>query len=179
MSRVAKRYANALFLMCESQKEKDDLYAELEVFRNWFFGSTELRNLIQNPLIPNDVSKDVITALLDKANASKQLVNTLKYIIDRGRLSHLDEIMSSFRELYQDSNNIKEAKVTTAMPLDDEDKSYFQSYLEERFKYKLQMTYVVDPDLIGGFKVIVGSKLIDSSLKSKLFNLRRTLKGAA
>ena len=165
--------------MCETQQQKDDLYTELETFRNWVFGSTELRNMIQNPLIPSDVAKDVISALLVKANASKLVTNAIQYIIDRGRLSQLDDITESFRKLYQDANNIKDATVTTSMALDDEDKAYFQSYLEDRFNHKLKMSYVVDPSLIGGFKVIVGSKLIDSSLKSKLFNLRRTLKGAA
>ena len=179
MSKTAKRYANALFSLCQSDKEKEAMKSDLDQFKKWVYGSTELRSIVSNPLLPKSQLKDLIEEILMQAKASKTFRNGIHYIIDNGRMRDFEDIIKEFDILYMNHKGMSKATVFTVTELDKSDQDQFLTYLEDKFSQKLTISFKTDPTLIGGFKAIVGSKLIDSSLKTKLFNLRRTLKGAS
>ena len=179
MTKIAKRYARALYSMGSSKSEKTTLLKDLEQFRTWMFGSTELKSLISNPLVPKDILVTVITAILDEAKASKTFKDSLLYIIERGRLSHLDNIIDAYTDFYNEEFGSETATIKCACALEKDDQALFKTYLETKFKKTIKTTFETDPSLIGGFQIFIGSYLMDTSIKTKLFTLRRTLKGAS
>ena len=177
MSQIAHRYAKALFSM-GTREDQEILHNELGQFRTWVFGSTELRSLLKNPLTPPPLQKNVVLALLKKANASKILQQAFSYLIDQRRFHLIDEIMREFKTLYRASAQIQQATITTATPLSPEDAHHFEAFVKERFTKKTEVSFVVDQSILGGVKIAVGPYLMDASVHHKLVNLQRTLKGA-
>lgn len=179
MKKVAIRYATALFQLAVTAEEKDQHYKDLGKIKNWMLGSSNFSMLITNPLLPQDLAKKVMSEICIKGKASVHLTSFLLHIVDEGRLKALPEIIEAYNDLFYKDNQIEKAHVETAYPLTKEIEENFKTVLEARFKTKLIFSFKVNADILGGFRVQVGSHQIDSSLMTQLANLSRTLKGAS
>lgn len=179
MTEIARRYAKALFQLCPSKADTETLYKETKQIRTWIFGSTELRALIDNPLVPNTLFRELIQEICTKAKLSETLLNFLSYVIDQGRFHGIEGIIDAFHDLHHAENNIEKANITTAFDMTKEDQEQFRTFLEKHFDKSLILSFQTNPKIIGGFRVTKGSEQIDASLQTQLFNLSRTLKGAS
>jgi len=115
---------------------------------------------------------------LDVAGAglSAEQQNYVRVPVDNERLQVLPEIRDLFVALKNEHEGIKEAKITSAFPMDDATLKALVADLENRFKAKLNVTVSVDPELIGGVKIAVGDEVIDASVRGKLANMAAALK---
>ena len=102
--------------------------------------------------------------------------NFIRVLVENERLQVLPEIRDLFVALKNEHEGIKEAKITSAFPMDDATLKALVADLENRFKAKLNVTVSVDPELIGGVKIAVGDEVIDASVRGKLANMAAALK---
>ena len=110
------------------------------------------------------------------AGLSAEQQNYVRVLVDNERLQVLPEIRDLFVALKNEHEGIKEAKITSAFPMDDDTLKALVADLETRFKAKLNVTVSVDPELIGGVKIAVGDEVIDASVRGKLANMAAALK---
>ncbi len=179
MTEMAKRYAKALHQLCATKANKETLYKETKQFRTWIFGSMELRALIDNPLVPHALFKELIQEICSKAKLSETLLNFLSYVVDQGRFNNIEDIIEAYQNLHHEENNIEKANITTAFDMTKDNQDLFCTFLEKYFDKSLILSFQTNPEIIGGFCITKGSKQIDASLQTQLFNLSRTLKGAS
>ena len=178
MKKVAHRYAVAIFELADDKDEQESLLKDLLRVRSFSYGSTEFAKLLTNPLIPNSVASEIISEICKKANASDLLSNFLLLLARAGRLKYLQTIIDCYEDLYNNSKNITPAQIETSHPVSKKVLGEFKSVLEDRFSTTLKIDHIVNSNLLGGFRVKVGSNLIDFSIKTQINNLSRTLKGA-
>jgi F-type H+-transporting ATPase subunit delta len=168
--KIAQPYAEA-FLEITSKGSLDTVINDLNSLSTILSESQDLRRLISNPLVNSQTKKNVIASIFNDKVDTK----TIKFLLvlcDRGRISYLDSIVSKAIELAYKAASIEMVKVTSSLPLTASQQEALISKLKkmtgaEQVKLELE----VNPGLIGGFIVQVGSKIIDTSLKGQLSQL--------
>lgn len=135
----------------------------------------QMRDCIADPKLQ---PQQLAGLFLDVAGAglTAEQQNYVRVLVDNERLQVLPEIRDLFVALKNEHEGIKEAKITSAFPMDDATLNALVADLENRFKAKLNVTVSVDPELIGGVKIAVGDEVIDASVRGKLANMAAALK---
>ena len=135
----------------------------------------QMRDCIADPKLQ---PQQLAGLFLDVAGAglTAEQQNYVRVLVDNERLQVLPEIRDLFVALKNEHEGIKEAKITSAFPMDDATLKALVADLENRFKAKLNVTVSVDPELIGGVKIAVGDEVIDASVRGKLANMAAALK---
>ena len=135
----------------------------------------QMRDCIADPKLQ---PQQLAGLFLDVAGAglTAEQQNYVRVLVDNERLQVLPEIHDLFVALKNEHEGIKEAKITSAFPMDDATLKALVADLENRFKAKLNVTVSVDPELIGGVKIAVGDEVIDASVRGKLANMAAALK---
>ena len=173
MSVVDRVYANALF---EAARDGNRLGAVREELAQVVAAEAEvpeLRELLRNP----QVDPRARTAALEElfAGSDELLRNFLLVLADKGRAGHLEEIAAEFERLVADHEGIVHAELTTAVELSDEDARKLLAQIEKASGRRVEARRQVDPDLIGGIVLQVGSHRLDASVRGRLERLRREL----
>ena len=173
MSVVDRVYANALFEAAQGQGKLEPVgeqpgqlvEAEREV--------PELRELLRNPQLDPRARR---AALEDVLGGTEQLLrNFLLVLSDKGRAGQLEEIAAEFERLVADAEGIVHAELTTAVELSDDEAQKLLQQIEQASGRKVEATRGVDPELIGGIVLQVGSHRLDASVRGRLDRLRRQL----
>jgi F-type H+-transporting ATPase subunit delta len=141
--------------------------------------SEDLRRVIGSPLFSRDTQRRAITALSAKAGLSQIVSSTVGVIAQNRRLFALEDIIRVFRALVSEHRGEVEADVISAAELNGSQRSELELALKDAIGAKVAINLKVDPDLLGGMVVRVGSRMIDSSLRTKLQRLKIAMKGAA
>jgi F-type H+-transporting ATPase subunit delta len=137
----------------------------------------ELRELLRNPQLD---PRTRAAALEDVLSGGDELLrNFLLLLADKSRIGALEEIAQEFERLVSEEEGILTAELTTAVELSDEDERRLLKQIEEASGRKVEATRQVDPDLIGGIVLQVGSHRLDASVRGRLDQLRRALAGAS
>jgi F-type H+-transporting ATPase subunit delta len=137
----------------------------------------ELRELLRNPQLD---PRARAAALEDVLSGGDELLrNFLLLLADKGRIGALEEIAEEFERLVSEEEGVLTAELTTAVELSDEDERRLLKQIEEASGRKVEATRQVDPDLIGGIVLQVGSHRLDASVRGRLERLRRSLVGAS
>jgi F-type H+-transporting ATPase subunit delta len=137
----------------------------------------ELRELLRNPQLD---PRARAAALEDVLSGGDELLrNFLLLLADKGRIGALEEIAEEFERLVSEEEGVLTAELTTAVELSDEDERRLLKQIEEASGRKVEATRQVDPDLIGGIVLQVGSHRLDASIRGRLERLRRSLVGAS
>jgi len=137
----------------------------------------ELRELLRNPQLDPRVRASGLEDVL--AEGDELLRNFLLVLVDKGRIGELEVIAQEFERLVAQDEGLLSAELTTAIELSDADQRRLLSQIEEASGRKVEATRHVDPELIGGIVLQVGSHRLDASVKGRLDRLRRTLVGAS
>ena len=173
MSVVDRVYANALF---EAALEQDRLKPVREQLRQVVEAEAavpELRELLRNPQLD---PRARAAALNDVLSGSEELLrNFLLLLADKGRTGSLEEIAREFERLLAEHEGVVHAELTTAVELSDEEADKLLGQIAEASGRKVEATRTVDPDLIGGIVLQVGSHRLDASVRGRLERLRRRL----
>ena len=179
VSGIAGRYAAALFELAEEQKNLDDIAADAASIRALLSESADLRRLVASPIIGREEQGQAIAAVLEKAGISELTRNFVGVVAKNRRLFALDDMCVAYRDLLSSRRGEMTAEVTSAQPLTDDQRASLEQELRTAMGSKVTLDAVVDPSLLAGMVVKVGSRMVDSSLKTKLQRLELSLKGAA
>jgi F-type H+-transporting ATPase subunit delta len=173
VSVVDRVYANALF---EAALEKNRLEPVRDELREVVTAETEvpeLRELLRNPQLDPRARR---AALEDVLGGTEELLrNFLLVLSDKGRAGQLEEIAAEFERLVADAAGIVHAELTTAVELSDDEADRLLKQIEQASGRKVEATRAVDPSLIGGIVLEVGSHRLDASVRGRLDRLRRQL----
>ncbi len=177
VSGVAERYANALFELAKGERDAlDPTLADLNHIDALIAGSPELTRLVRSPIFSADEQMRAMRAILAQAEISGLVANLVYVTVRNRRLFTLPKIAAAFRQLVARYRGETSAEVTSAEPLSDTHVAALREALKSALGKDVALERKVDPALIGGLVVRVGSRMIDSSLKTKLSSLKIAMK---
>jgi F-type H+-transporting ATPase subunit delta len=173
MGVVDRVYANALFEAAQEQSKLDAVREQLREVVDAEAQVPELRALLRNPQLDPRARAAAIEDIL--AGAEDLLRNFLLLLADKGRTGQLEEIAREFERLVAEHEGVIHAELTTAVELSDQEATKLLGQIEQASGRKVDATRRVDPDLIGGIVLQVGSHRLDASVRGRLERLRRQL----
>jgi F-type H+-transporting ATPase subunit delta len=176
---VAGRYASALFDLAQEQKSVAAVEADLTRFDRMLHESADLRSLVRSPVLSADDQGRALQALFAKAGISGITGNFLLLVAKNRRLFAVSDITKIFHTLAARSRGEVSAEVTSAVALTPAQTQALSDQLKATVGKDVKIAAKVDPSLLGGLVVKVGSRMIDSSLKTKLANMSAALKASA
>lgn len=177
MASVAGRYAAALFDLANDEKKVADVASDLAKFQDLLDMSADLTSLVRSPLYSADQQSAAIEKVAAKAEIGPLTINFLKLLAKNRRLFAVADMIKAYRALVAKSRGEVTAEVTSAAALSEEQIAELKQTLKASVGKDVQLATRVDPSLLGGLIVKIGSRMVDSSLRTKLSNLRLSLKG--
>ena len=179
ISGMAGRYANALFELALEDKAVDAVKKDLEQFDAMVAGSTDLNRLVRSPVFGVEDQLKALSAVLDKAGIKGLAANFLRVITGNRRLFAVRDMIRSYRALVSAHKGEVSAQITVAEPLSDKNLDALKSALKTVTGGKdIDLDVKVDPTIIGGLIAKVGSRMVDSSLRTKLNAIKFAMKEA-
>ena len=173
---IASRYATAVFELAKEGKELDALERDIDTIEAALNDSADFRALINSPIYSRSEQGNAIAAIADQMDLGGTLSNTLKLMASKRRLFVLPHLVTALRQLIADEKGEVTAEVRAARSLSDEQAAKLADTLRASVGKDVKMNVTVDENLIGGLIVKVGSKMIDTSIRSKLAALQNTMK---
>ena len=174
---LAGRYALALFELARDAKQIDDVGASLATLRAAIEQSEDLRTLISSPLIARDEQASAVGAVVGSMNLDALTGNFVGVLAQNRRLAQLPNVIRAFNMLAARHRGEITAEVTSARPLADDQVNAIKQHLRGRVGRDIAVDLNVDPAILGGLVVKVGSQMIDSSIRTKLNTLAHAMKG--
>ena len=174
---LAGRYAAALFELAGDQHAVDAVSADLAAFRGAMDANSDLSRLVKSPVFSREDQGKALKAVLEKLGAGKLTVQFLLLLAAKRRLFALSGIIRAYESLVAKARGETEAEVTSARPLANAELAELKNALKARLGREPRLNAKVDPALLGGLVVKVGSRMIDSSLRTKLDGLAAAMKG--
>ncbi|MEZ5841342.1 MAG: F0F1 ATP synthase subunit delta [Hyphomicrobiales bacterium] len=175
-SGVATRYATALFELALDGGAVEETEAALGRLEAMINESADLRSLIKSPVFSSEDQLRAIGAVLDKAEIGGLTGNMVRLAARNRRLFAVPGMIKAFRQLLSEQRGEENAEVTSAVALSAEQMADLAEALKGVTGKDVRLTAKVDPSLIGGLVVRVGSRMIDTSLKTKLNSLKMRMK---
>ncbi len=175
---LAQRYATALFELARDSGALDRVAADLTRLAEMIGESADLRRLIRSPVVTRAAQGRAVEAVLEKAELDPLVRRFIGVVVANRRLFALEAIIAAFRaDLARHRGEIT-AVVSTAQPLSDTQRTALDGALRRAIGSKVSIETKIEPELLGGLVVKVGSRMFDSSLRSKLQRLQLAMKGA-
>src|SRR5919199_1756678 len=166
-------YAEALFGAAKDSGRVDTVHGELTQFVEAMREVPELRELLRNPELDTRAKRQVLEDLL--GDADELVRNFLRLLVDKHRIAELDEIHRELERLVAREEQRLEVELTTAVELAEDELRTILGEIERASGRKIEATTTVDPDLIGGVVLQVGTRRMDASVRGRLERLRRDL----
>lgn len=176
VSGVADRYAQSLFDLAREDGAIETVGSELAAFQGLIDENADFRRLVESPAFSADAQLRAITAIVADASPSALTGNFLKVVASNRRLFVLPGIVRRFKQLAAAHRGEVEADVLTAQPLSDEDRQDLSQALGSYTGKTVTLRTRVDPSILGGLIVRIGSRQIDTSIRTKLNSLKLALK---
>ncbi|WP_316180334.1 F0F1 ATP synthase subunit delta [Bradyrhizobium sp. SZCCHNRI1009] len=178
VSGVSGRYATALFELARDEKSVDAVKADLDKFNALLDESADLKRLVRSPVFGADVQLKALNAVLDKAGIAGVAANVLRVLTTNRRLFAVADVIRAFNGLVAKYKGEATADVVVAEPLSDKNLDALKASLKTVTGKDVALNVKVDPAIIGGLVVKLGSRMIDSSLRTKLNSIKHAMKEA-
>ncbi len=179
ISGMAGRYANALFELAREEKSTDAVKADLDQFDALIAESPDLNRLVRSPVFGADEQLRALAAILDKAGITGLAANFLRVITTNRRLFAVRDMIRGYRALVAHHKGEVTANITVAEPLNEKNLDALKGALKSVTGGKeIDLDVKIDPAIIGGLIVKVGSRMVDSSLRTKLNAIKVAMKEA-
>jgi len=172
---TSKSYALALYELANENSDLDKVEEGVRNLGLLIEQSPDFKEMILSPTILKDDKKNVIFSIADKNNFSNTLKKFLGFLSTKNRLFFLSQIIDSFLNLVSKNKGELKAKLISSKSLTDEEKNEIQKELSKDFKSSLKINYEHNPSLIGGTIIQIGSIMVDTSIKSKLKKLEKSM----
>ena len=178
VSGVSGRYATALFELARDEKSVDVVKADLDRFDALLADSADLSRLVRSPVFSADTQAKALGAVLEQAEISGIAANFLKVLTANRRLFAVSDVIRAFRALVAKFKGEATADVTVAEQLSDKNLDALKTALKSVTGKDVALNVNVDPSIIGGLVVKLGSRMVDSSLRTKLNSIKHAMKEA-
>jgi F-type H+-transporting ATPase subunit delta len=178
VSGMAGRYATALFELALESSAVEQVQANLKAFNALVASSPDLQRLVRSPVFSADEQARALDAVLDKASISGIARNFLRVVAANRRLFAVDQIIRGFNAHVARHKGEVTAEVTVAEQLNDARMTDIRDALKAVTAKDVTIDVTVDPSIIGGLKVKVGSRMVDASLRTKLNSIKFAMKEA-
>jgi len=179
LSGMPARYALALFALSQETGTTDETAADLAAFAELAASNADMRRFIKSPVFSAEEQVKALDAILARAGITSVAANFLKLVAAKRRLFAISDMISDFNLLNDARKGITRANVTVAEPLKPEHVAALRSALTDiSGGGEVDIAVKVDPSIIGGLIVQLGSRMVDSSLKTKLNSIRARMKEA-
>lgn len=175
-SRIAKRYAKALFSLGQEEGTFEQYGLELKEFADLCREQAEFGSVIANPIFSVEDRKKLLQVMLDRSGFSSAVQNFLRLLLEKGRMGFVGAVAEYYERLWDGAVNVARAKIVTARPLKEEALKALEKSLEELTSKKLRSEVEEDASLIGGVVVKIGDVVLDGSVKAQLEGLKESLK---
>jgi F-type H+-transporting ATPase subunit delta len=176
-SGVAERYAQALFSLAQEQNSTDSVAADLQKFTAMLAESDDFRRFVTSPVFSAEDQLKAMSAVLNAAGIAGLTANFVKLVASKRRLFVLSDMIRAFNALNDKAKGVTHAQVTVAEPLSSDHSAALEAALREiSGGSTVKVNVNVDPSIIGGIVVQLGSRMVDASLKTKLNSLRTRMK---
>lgn len=173
-TRIANRYAKALYRLIGTDPKNTKVCLEQLQTARALFDIEPAAKVLRSPVMPQDLKKKLFDAALTAANGSDILRAFIGELVTAGRVDIYPKFVDSFARILNEAAGVTDANVITAMTVDPAIIANLASSLERILKTKIQMSQQIDPELLGGFVVRFGNRMIDMSLKTKLDALSKS-----
>ena len=173
---VSKTYGDALFAVALEENRMDEFFEAVQVVVDVLRTNDEFGKLMNHPKI---IKEDKVKFVEDTfgERVPKEIVGIMTLLVTKGRAEEMISVFDYFVDLVKEEKKIGKAYVTTAVALDDKQKNKVEQKLLDTTKYEtFEMNYLVDESLIGGMVIRIGDRVVDSSIKTKLYDLTRELR---
>ena len=173
---IAERYATAIFEIAQENNDLSGLETGLDDLGVALNESADFQSLIQSPLISRSDQRDAITAISGKMELAPVLQNSLALMADKRRLFVLPQLLRALRALLAEERGEVTADVASAKELTTDQIEKMSASLQKSVGKTVKINATVDESLIGGLVIKVGSKMIDTSIRSQLSSLQNAMK---
>ena len=171
--RLATRYAKSLIDLAIEKDQLENVFADMQWLQAVCKSNRDFVNLMCSPIIKADTKKKIVEAIT-KGNIGEMTAGFMRLLITKGRESNLPEIVNAFISAYKHHKNIQVIKLTSASPLSEAMKKAILDQVRKSAGFeKMELEEMIDPDLIGGFVLQVGDKLVDASVAYDLREIAR------
>jgi F-type H+-transporting ATPase subunit delta len=174
---LAGRYASALFDLARDQRQIESVGKSLDALGAALLDSRDFDELVSSPLVSREEAGKALAALAPQIGLDPITTNFLGVVARNGRKGQLREIIRAFRRLAAEHRGEATAEVVTARPLNDDQLAQLRQQLRTRAGRDVNIDATVDPDILGGIVVKLGSQQIDASIRTKLNRLAMAMKG--
>jgi F-type H+-transporting ATPase subunit delta len=174
---LAGRYASALFDLARDQRQIESVGKSLDGLSQALLDSKEFAELVSSPLVSRDEAGKAFAALAPQLNLDPITSNFLGVLARNGRKNALRSVIRAFQRLAAEHRGETIAEVTTAQPLNDDQLGALKQQLRARAGRDVTIDATVNPDILGGIVVKLGSQQIDASIRTKLNRLAQMMKG--
>jgi F-type H+-transporting ATPase subunit delta len=168
VGKIVEPYAEALLELANSNDSLKETTNDMNIVSQFLVNSSDLKKFLGNPLITREAKKNVIKDILGE-QINPTTLTFLMLLVDRGRISLLDTLAQRFLELSYKTEKIEIAKITSSIQLSaDQQKNIAEKLKAITGAKQIKLALKVDPQLIGGFTIEIGSKMIDTSIRGQL-----------
>ncbi len=172
---VSKTYGEALFELAVEEGKEDEFFEEIQKLKSILDANPDFAKLMNHPKILKEEKLKVLEEVFE-GRVSKEILGLLYMIVSKDRYSEIDNILAFFIDEVKKRKGIGVAYVSTASKIDETKKKEIEERLLATTKFqKMEMHYQVEEDLIGGMVIRIGDRVVDSSVKTKLYELQRQL----
>ena len=176
LSGMAGRYAHALFELATEAKAVDAVGADLDRFDALIAESPDLLRLVRSPVFSSEEQEKAVTAILARAGIGGSAQTFIRLVARNRRLFAIRDMIRAYKALVAKARGEMTAEVAVAQPLADEHLDTLKAALRASTGKDVALRVTVDPSLIGGLTVKLGSRMIDASLKTKLQSIKVAMK---
>ena len=174
---LAGRYASALFDLARDQRQIDAVGRSLEALSQALVDSKDFAELVESPLVSREDAAKAFGAIAPQLSLDPVTTKFLGVLARNGRKSQLRPVIHAFRRLAAEHRGETVAEIVTARPLNDDQIAQLKSQLRTRAGRDVNIDASVDPSILGGIVVKLGSQRIDASIRTKLNRLASAMKG--
>lgn len=172
---VAQTYGEALFEIAMEENLSDIMLEEVQAIGDILKQNPDFDRLMLHPKISKTEKKDIMNNVFS-GKVSKEMIGFLELVLSKERYVDLEDIFAYFVDKMKEEKKIGVAYVTTANELSDEKKKIIENKLLETTQYlKMEMHFTVEPDIIGGMVIRIKDRVVDSSIRTKLAEMRKEL----
>ena len=175
---IAARYATAVFELAREDDAIDGLERDVDALTEAHRDSADFRGLIRSPVYSRAEQELGMTALAEKMGLSDTMIRTLRLMASKRRLFVLPQFLTALRDRIAEAKGVVTAEVVSASPLSDDQQNRLADTLKRQAGRDVKIDLSVDESLIGGLRVKLGSKMIDTSIRSKLDAMQNMMKEA-
>jgi F-type H+-transporting ATPase subunit delta len=176
---LAGRYASALFDLARDQRQIESVGKSLDALGQALLDSKDFNELVTSPLVSREEAGKAFAALAPQLGLDPITTNFVGVLARNGRKGVLQSVIRAFRRLASEHRGEATAEVVTARPLNDDQLAQLRQQLRVRAGRDVNIDATVDPSLLGGIVVKLGSQQIDASIRTKLNRLAQAMKGEA